>query len=179
MGTNNHWLVQIQHITQMQQFVTPKNEEISTLTQEIIHHEQEESHSSTRRNINDYNDYRLNDYKKPSPPPVIGSYTDNTNRNLLDYRLSADCAMAIGASISSLEEPSYPPLDSWTVFKSNTSYVKVYKSETEFLLVIFQPPSDSVCKCYLDFLLDLKSDLEIDYIFFHSDQDVFYKISKT
>ena len=162
----------------MQQFVNPKNEEISTLTQEIIHHEQEESHSSTRRNINDYNDYRLNDYKKPSPPPVIGSYTDNTNRNLLDYRLSVDCTMAIGASITSLEETSCPPLDSWAVFKSNTSYVKVYKSETGFFLVIFQPPSDSVCKCYLDFLLDLKSDLEIDHIFFHSDQDVFYKISQ-
>ena len=162
----------------MQQFVTPKNEEISTLTQEIIHHEQEESHPSTRRNINDYNDYRLNDYKKPSPPPVIGSYTDNTNRNLLDYRLSVDCTMAIGASITSLEETSCPPLDSWAVFKSNTSYVKVYKSETGFFLVIFQPPSDSVCKCYLDFLLDLKSDLEIDHIFFHSDQDVFYKISQ-
>ena len=152
---------------------------MSTLTQEIIHHEQEENHSSTRKNISDYNDYRLNDYKNPSLPPVIGSYTDNTNRNLLDYRLSVDCAMAIGASITSLEEPSRPPLDSWTVFKSNTSYIKVYKSETRFFLVIFQPPSDSACKCYLYFLLDLKSDLEIDHIFFHSDQDVFYKTSKT
>ena len=163
----------------MQQFIIPKSEEMSTLTQEIIHHEQEESHPSTRRNISDYNDYRLNDYKKPSPPPVTGSYTDNTNRNLLDYRLSVDWAMAIGASITSLEEPSCPPLDSWTVFKSNTSYVKVYKSEIRFFLVIFQPPSDSACKCYLYFLLDLKSELEIDHIFFHSDQDVFYKISKT
>ena len=162
----------------MQQFITRKNEEISTLTQEIIHHEREESHPSTRRNINDYNDYRLNDYKNPSPPPVIGSYTDNTNRNLLDYRLSVDCTMAIGASITSLEEPSCPALDSWTVFKSNTSYVKVYKSETGLFLVIFQSPSDSVCKYSLDFLLDLKTDLQIDHTFFHSDQDAFYKISQ-
>ena len=163
----------------MQQFITQKNEEISTLTQEIIDLDQEEGHPSTRRNINDYNDYKINDYKKPSPPAVIRSYTNSIYCDLPDYRLRVDCDMTIGAGITSLEEPSCPPLDSWTVFKSNTSYVKVYKSETEFLLVIFQPPSDSVCKCYLDFLLDLKSDLEIDYIFFHSDQDVFYKISKT
>ena len=102
----------MQHITQMQQFITQKNEETSILTQEITDGYQEESRLSTRRNMNDYNDYKINDYKKPSPPPVIGSYTDNTNRDLLEYRLSADCAMAIGASITSLEEPSYPPLDS-------------------------------------------------------------------
>ena len=40
-----------------------------------------------------------------------------------------------------------------------------HKSETGFLPVIPQPPSDSVCKCYLDFLLDLKSYLEINHIF--------------
>ena len=96
----------------MQLFTNPKNEEISTLTQEIIDYDQEEeSHPTTRRNINDYNDYKINDYKQPSPPPVIRSYTDNTNRDLLDYRLSVDCAVAIGASITSLEERSCPPLD--------------------------------------------------------------------
>ena len=39
---------------------------------------------------------------------MIKSYTDNTNRDQLDYRLSVDCAMAIGESITSSEEPSYP-----------------------------------------------------------------------
>ena len=102
-----------------------KNGETSTLTQEIIVYDQEESRPSARRNIKDYNDHKINDYKKLSPPPVIGSYTDNTNRDLLDYRLSADWAMVIGASITSLEDPSYPPLDSWTVFKSKLSNVKV------------------------------------------------------
>ena len=53
-----------------------------------------------------------------------------------------------------------------------------HKSETGFFPVIPQPPSDSVCKYYLDFLLDLKSDLEINCILCHSDQDVFYKISQ-
>ena len=61
---------------------------------------------------------------------------------------------------------------------SKTSNVKTYKSETGLLLIIPQPPSDSVCKYYLDFLLDLKSDLEINHIFCYIDQDVFYKISQ-
>ena len=86
--------------------------------------------------------------------------------------------MAIGASITSSEEPSYPPLGSWTVLNSKTSNVKTYKSETRLLLIIPQPPSNSVCKYYLDSLLDLKSDLEINHIFCYIDQDVFYKISQ-
>ena len=61
---------------------------------------------------------------------------------------------------------------------SKTSNVKTYKSETGLLLIIPQPPSDSVCKYYLDFLLDLKSDLEINHIFCYIDQDIFYKISQ-
>ena len=61
---------------------------------------------------------------------------------------------------------------------SKTSNVKTYKSETGLLLIIPQPPSDSVCKYYLDFLLDLKSDLKINHIFCYIDQDIFYKISQ-
>ena len=90
---------------------------------------------------------------------LIGSYIDNTNHDQLDCNLSVDCTMAIGASMTTLEEPSYPPLGSWTVLKGKAP-------------VISQPPSDSVCKYYLDFLLNLKSDLKINHIFCHSDQDV-------
>ena len=82
-----------------------KNEQTSTITQEIIDDDQEESRPSTIRNINDYNDYKTG---KPSPPPVIGSYTDKTNRDQLDYRLSVDCTMVIGANITNSEGPSYP-----------------------------------------------------------------------
>ena len=113
-----------------------------------------------------------------SPPSIIGSYTDNSNHGQLDYRLNVNCAIVIGASITSLEEPSYRPLGSWTVFNSKTSNVKAYKSGNGFLPVTPEPRSDRVCKCYLDFLLDLKSDLEINHIFCQSDQDVFYKISQ-
>ena len=42
---------------------------------------------------NDYNGHKTG---KPTPPPIIGSYTDITNRDQLDYRLSADCAWLLG-----------------------------------------------------------------------------------
>ena len=59
----------------------PKNEETSTIIQEIIDSDQEESRPSTIRNINDYNDYKIG---KSSPLPFIGNYTDNTNSDKLD-----------------------------------------------------------------------------------------------
>ena len=81
-----------------------------------------------------------------------------------------------GERITSSKEPSYSRLGSWVLCNSKISNVKTYKSETGFLPVIPQPPSDTVCKYYLDFLLDLKSDLEINHIFCHNDQEVFYEI---
>ena len=45
----------------------PKNEETSTITQEMIDDDQEKIRPSTRSKINDYNDYKIG---KPSPPPV-------------------------------------------------------------------------------------------------------------
>ena len=96
---------------------------------------------------------------KSSTPPVTESYTDNTYHDQLDYGLSVDCA--IGTSITCLEEPSYPGLDSWAVINCNTLNVKPIKSVTVFFPIISQLPSDSVCKYYLAFLLDLKSNLHI------------------
>ena len=70
------------------------------------------------------------------------------------------------------------PLGWWTVFNSKTLHVKTYKSKTGLFPVIPKPSSNSVCKSYFDFLLDLKSDLEINQTFWHSDQDVLYTISQ-
>ena len=100
----------------------PKNEE-------IIDDDHEQSRPSTRRNINDYNDYKIG---KPSPPLILRSYTDNTNWDQLDYRISVDCAMATGASITSSEEPSYPPLGSWTVLIARLQMLKRMNQKLDF-----------------------------------------------
>ena len=69
-------------------------------------------------------------------------------------------------------------IGSWTVFNTKISDVGTCKSETRFLPIITQPPKTNICKCYLDFLLDTKSDQNLNYIFCHNDQDVFYKLSQ-
>ena len=91
MPTNNDSLDTTHHTNAT--VYNPKNEETSTITQEIIDDVQEQSHPSRRRNINSYNNYKIG---KLSSPPIIVSYTDNTNRDQLDYTLSVDCATATG-----------------------------------------------------------------------------------
>ena len=76
------------------------------------------------------------------------------------------------------EDVPLPPLGSWTVFNSRISTKHTVKSDLDFLPVVPYPPNDSILKDYFDFLIDLKDDLKIDYIFCHSDQDVFYKLSQ-
>ena len=81
------------------------------------------------------------------------------DRGLIDKRLPIDCAMSVAATLISKE--GYPPctlIGSRTVFKTKISDVGTCKSETGFLPVIPQPPKDNVCKCYLDFLLNMKND---------------------
>lgn len=118
---------------------TSKNEETARITQEIIGDNQGMSHPLARRNVKDYKDYKIKE--KTSLPPVIESYTDNANCDQLDYRLKGDCAMTITASITNLEESSYPLLWSYVAFYCKTSNVKMCKLETASFPVILQPPT--------------------------------------
>ena len=77
--------------------------------------------------------------------------------------------MSVAVSIISKEGSRPYPL---------ISDVATCKSETGFLLVIPQPPKDNVCKYYIDFLLDMKNDQNLNYFFCHSDQYVCYKLSQ-
>ena len=72
------------HHTNATVYNPKKNGKTSSIIQEITDDDQEHCRPSTRRNINNWNDYKIG---KPSLPPIIGSYTDNTNRDQLDYGL--------------------------------------------------------------------------------------------
>ena len=99
------------------------------------------------------------------------------NRNFLEERLDVDLAWCMAANLND-DEIQTPPFGSWTVFNSMVTNKRTIKSYLDFLPVIPHPQNDSILKDYLDFLIDVKADLEIDNIFGHSDQDVFYKISQ-
>ena len=49
---------------------------------------------------------------------------------------------------------------------------RTIQSDLDYFPVIPYPPNESVLKDYLDFLIDLKNDLEIDNRFCYSDQDI-------
>ena len=97
--------------------------------------------------------------------------------DLTDKRLQRDCPMSVAATLTSKEGSPYCTLiGSWTVFRTKISDVETCKSETGFLPVIPQTPKDNVCKCYLDFFLNMKNDHNSSSIFCHNDYDVFYKL---
>ena len=52
----------------------------------------------------------------------------------------------------------------------------VYLACRKYLPVTPHPPSYPVCKKYLDFMLQVIVDLELPYIFIHSDDDVYSKL---
>ena len=101
------------------------------------------------------------------------------HRDLTDKSLQIDCPMSVAATLTSKERSHCCTLiGSWTVFRKNISDVETCKSETGFLPVIPQTPKDNVCKCYLDFFLNMKNDHNLSNIFCHNDYDVFYKLSQ-
>ena len=82
----------------------------------------------------------------------------------------------MAANHSNDDEIEMSPFGSWKVFNSMVTDKRTIQSDLDYFLVIPYPPKESVLKDYLDFLIDLKSDLEIDNIFCHIDQDMFCKI---
>ena len=113
---------------------------------------------------------------KPEPPALKDS-TIQYEKNWLDERLNCDLAWCLAANFTD-DDIEMPPIGSWTVFNSMTTNTHTVQSDLDYFPVIPYPPKDSILKDYMDFLVDLKEDLEIQNIFCHSDQDVFYKMSQ-
>ena len=84
----------------------------------------------------------------------------------------------MAANHSNDDEIEMPSFGSQTVFNSVVTNKRTIQSDLDYFPVIPYPPNEFVLKDYLDFFIDLKSDVEIDNIFFHSDQDVLLKISQ-
>eukprot|EP00794_Sanderia_malayensis_P013441 gene13441-14824_t len=109
---------------------------------------------------------------KKLPHPIVNEYSDHKSRYELNQRMTKDCVWALAASLQSSEENAVlPPLGSWTAFNAMTTSSEKFPSTMDFLPVIPAEPSYTIFKYYLDFLVTLTKDLEIDHIYSHSDQD--------
>ena len=75
-----------------------------------------------------------------------------------------------------LNDDELPMLGSWTCFNKFVSDVNYEAVVQKYLPVNPHPPEYPICKEYLDFLLEVIDELEIPFIFVHSDEMVYSKL---
>ena len=113
-----------------------------------------------------------------SEPPSLTENNIVFQKDWLDKKLDFDMAWCMTANHINDDEIEMPFFGSWTVFNSMVADKCTIQSNLDYFPVIPYPPNESVHKDYPELFIDVKSDLEIDDIFCHSDQDVFYKITQ-
>ena len=155
-----------------------KSEDASVTTDEYQQRDEEHTlvdYESTER---DYGTYKIG--KKNEPPPV-SEYEDSKEHDLLDWCLKRDIAWVITGAlgdqvISQDEESNIPPVGSWTTFMKAVTTSETSKSLLEYMEVVPLPPNDTVCKWYLDLLIDMAEDFGLQCIFAHSDEAIYCKM---
>ena len=82
-----------------------------------------------------------------------------------DEQSDLDLTWCVAARHGNDDEIEIPPFGSWTVSNSVVTEKCTIQSDLDYFPVIPYPPNEFVLKYYLDFLIDLKSNLETDNIF--------------
>ena len=142
------------------------------------------SHDISNEHASKFHLFHKRDYTKRyrigtrSESPTLTESNIVFEMDWLDERLDFDLAWYMAANEINDDEIKMPPFGSWIVFNSMVTDNRTIQSDLDYFPVVPYPPNESVFKDYLDFLIDLKSDLEIDNIFYHSDQNLFCKISQ-
>ena len=153
-------------------FQTERPSDIAT-NEEPFHIHSKQNAVLVDEEIPDYGSYKIP--KKMSPPPVP-DYKDHIHSNLLHWTLKRDIAWvltsAIGGNLNPDTTQELEPIGSWTAFMKNVTHTETPKSHLEYLEVVPLPPGDNVCKWYMDILIEMADDLELDCIFAHADEAV-------
>ena len=88
--------------------------------------------------------------KKVLLPSII--YEDKKDDDLLRWCLNRDLAWvltsAVGQQLSYAEK--LEPLESWSVYMKQVTWHETRKAVLEYLPVVALPPSDNICRWYLD-----------------------------
>ena len=66
---------------------------------------------------------------------------------------------------------------SWSQFQRSVSVKKSEKSHLEYLPTVLHPPDYPVCKSFLDNLVRLCQELDLNFIFLHGDEQVYAKLA--
>ena len=127
------------------------------------------------------NEEPINWNKEPLPytlgkrvgPPLLPDLQIERQDNLLEESLMKDIAWSLCGAIVDEE---LALIGSWTAFNKMVSSHDSNQIVQEYLPVSPHPPEYPVCKEYLDFLLDIIEELEIPFIYAHSDEAVYSKL---
>lgn len=160
-----------------------QNHMMSDIPEDAPNHEQQEEHpplslqtsESTER---DYGSYKV---KKKKEPPATPAYEDCRNRDLLDWCMRRDIVWVIVSALGDQvlgndNESSIPPVGSWTTFMKAVTPSETRKSLLNYMEVVPLPPSDTICKWYMDLLTDMADDFGVQCIFAHSDEAIYCKM---
>ena len=149
-----------------------------------------ENQSSFQRPLEDFNECpkekRIDivpyifDYQK-DPAPVEG-FSDIQVFSKVDQALKVNILWSLLDALPDAElTPEELPINligSWTPFQKLVHEKQVEKSIIEYQPMIAAGPSPPVCAAYMDSLLSVISDLELDHIFTHADEDILSKLLK-
>ena len=86
----------------------------------------------------------------------------------------------LGAVGDNCLEKQYPqvdrdelgPVGSWTSFMKSVINCSTTKCKLEYLPVVPLTPGDNVIKWHMDMIVQMADDLELDYIFAHTDEAI-------
>eukprot|EP00794_Sanderia_malayensis_P018600 gene18600-20470_t len=153
-------------------------------TQVVIDNEKQPILTDEGEDEFNYGHYKIP--KKRASPPSFPEFEDiYSNTDHLKKSLHKDIAwVVVGAVHDSCIKQIYPgmdgndmaPVGSWTAFNIDTTGVETTKCKLEYLLVVPFPPTDNIIKWYMNMIMQMADDLQIEHIFAHADEAIYSKM---
>ena len=119
---------------------------------------------------------------KKAPPPSFPEFSDDYKDSvLLAEALERNIAWVVVSTLGDdclaecfpeVDRDELGPVGSWTTFKKNVTKCSTTKCKLEFLPVVPLPPGDNIIKWYMDMMVQMSDDLELDFIFAHADEAI-------
>lgn len=120
--------------------------------------------------------------KKRASPPSFPEFSDSYKDSvLLADALESNIAWVMVSTLGDdcldeyfpeVDRDELGPVGSWTTFKKNVTKCSTTKCKLEYLPVVPLPSGDNVIKWYMDMMLQIADDLELDFIFAHADEAI-------
>ncbi len=133
---------------------------------------------------NDYGSYVIP--KKRTDPPAMPDFEDKFKDSaLIEEASHHDVAWVLCGAVSKemlleihpeLDTDDLQPVGSWTNFMKSVTESTTTRCKLEYLPVIPLPPHDNVVKSYMDMILKMLDQLEIDHICLHTDEAIDSKV---